>query len=201
MATEGSDAPLIRAPSEQTSINMAPQGGSNSKALKVAGLTLLAGILIVGQAFTAYMVYSHKEQLNIIERRGDRLQELSRKFVMRSQGTPLKMHLPMSSLALTLEDTPKEKDSPSSTPKPVLSQCQKEAAGVAKSPLPSFFPRCEKNGDYQPKQCWDETEWCWCVDKNGFQIPNSLTNSSAECGALYSADMKVMKPLVGADGQ
>ncbi|XP_067278958.1 CD74 molecule, major histocompatibility complex, class II invariant chain b [Pseudorasbora parva] len=204
MATEGSEAPLIRAPSEQTSINMGPQGGSNSKALKVAGLTLLAGVLIVGQAFTAYMVYSHKEQLNTLERRGDRLHELSRKFVMRSQGAPLKMHLPMSSLALTLEDTPKEKDSPSSSPKPVpsvLSQCQKEATGVVKTLLPSFIPRCEENGDYQPKQCWDETNWCWCVDKNGAQIPHSLTNGTAECWALDSADMKVMDHLVGTDGQ
>ncbi|KAK9955647.1 hypothetical protein ABG768_015506 [Culter alburnus] len=108
MSTEGNDGPLIRAPSEQSSINTGPQGRSNNQALKVAGITLLAGILIAGQAFTAYMAYSQKDQLNTLERRNDRLHELSRKFAMRS-GAPMKMHLPMSSLALTLEEEPKEK--------------------------------------------------------------------------------------------
>ncbi len=52
---------------------------SNNQALKVAGVTLLAGILIAGQAFTAYMAYGQKQQLNTLERRSDRLQEISRK--------------------------------------------------------------------------------------------------------------------------
>lgn len=52
---------------------------SSNQVLKVAGVTLLAGILIAGQAFTAYMAYNQKEQLNILERRSDRLHEISRK--------------------------------------------------------------------------------------------------------------------------
>ncbi|CAM4670266.1 unnamed protein product [Leuciscus chuanchicus] len=201
MSTDSTDGPLLRTPDDQTSVNMGPQGGrSNSQALKVAGVTLLAGILIAGQAFTAYMVYNHREQLNTLERRNDRLHELSQKFVMRNQGVPMKMQLPMSSLALTLDDSTKEKDSPSSSAKPepsVLSQCLKEAAGVAKSPLPSFRPRCDENGDYQLQQCWDETDWCWCVDKSGVQTPGSLTNGPVQC----PADKKVTEPLLGEDGQ
>lgn len=45
----------------------------------MAGVTLLAGILIAGQAFTAYMAFSQKEQLRTLEIRTDRLQEISRK--------------------------------------------------------------------------------------------------------------------------
>ncbi|KAL0162375.1 hypothetical protein M9458_041771, partial [Cirrhinus mrigala] len=60
-----------------------------------------------------------------------------------------------------------------------LTQCQKEATGEAKTLLPSFRPKCDENGDYQAQQCWEKTEWCWCVDKNGEQIPDSLTNSSS----------------------
>ncbi len=37
---------------------------SNNQVLKVAGVTLLAGILIAGQAFTAYMAFNQKQQLN-----------------------------------------------------------------------------------------------------------------------------------------
>nr|BAC53768.1 invariant chain like protein 2 [Cyprinus carpio] len=198
MSTDGNEAPLIRAPSEQTSINMGPQGRSNNQALKVAGVTLLAGILIAGQAFTAYMAYSQKEQLNTLERRSDRLQEISRKSVMRA---PLQMHLPMSSLALKYEEEPKEKKD-SSTPKPELTQCQKEASGEVKSLLPSFRPRCDENGDYMAQQCWDKTDWCWCVDKNGVEIQDSLTNTTdTKCQSFNSADKVVLEPLVGTDGQ
>ncbi|XP_026090246.1 H-2 class II histocompatibility antigen gamma chain-like [Carassius auratus] len=199
MSTDGNDSPLVRAPSEQTSINMGPQGRSNNQALKVAGVTLLAGILIAGQAFTAYMAYNQKEQLNTLERRSDRLHEISRKSVMRA---PLQMHLPMSSLALKYDEPEEKKDTSSSTPEPELTQCQKEASGEVKSLLPSFRPRCDDNGDYLAKQCWDETDWCWCVDKNGVEIQDSLTNSSdAKCQGFSSADQVVLEPLVGTDGQ
>uniref|UniRef100_A0A8C1HE86 CD74 molecule, major histocompatibility complex, class II invariant chain b n=1 Tax=Cyprinus carpio carpio TaxID=630221 RepID=A0A8C1HE86_CYPCA len=181
MSTDGSDAPLIRAPSEQTSINMGTQRRSNNQALKVAGVTLLAGILIAGQAFTAYMAYSQKQQLSTLERRSDRLQEINRKSVMRA---PLQMHLPMSSLALTYEEEPKEK----------------EASGEVKSLLPSFHPRCDENGDYLAEQCWDKTDFCWCVDKNGVEMPDSLTNGTAKCQDFNSADEMVAEPLLGKDG-
>ncbi|KTG36876.1 hypothetical protein cypCar_00011898 [Cyprinus carpio] len=176
---------------------------SNNQALKVAGVTLLAGILIAGQAFTAYMAYSQKQQLSTLERRSDRLQEINRKSVMRA---PLQMHLPMSSLALTYEEEPKEKVQLTSSPLECvlmwagshliscmsfahtymfcpteLTQCQKEASGEVKSLLPSFHPRCDENGDYLAEQCWDKTDFCWCVDKNGVEMPDSLTNGTAKC--------------------
>nr|AAI10100.1 Iclp2 protein [Danio rerio] len=198
MSSEGNETPLI---SDQSSVNMGPQPRNKNQALKVAGVTLLAGILIAGQAFTAYMAYSHKEQLNALERRGDRLHEISRKSAMRA---PLKMHLPMSSLALKYEDDTKEnKDSPPSSPKPepkVLTQCQKEAAGEVKSLLPSFKPRCNENGDYLSQQCWEQTDFCWCVDKNGVEIPDTLKEGPAQCWALSSADI-VNEPLLGKNGE
>ncbi|XP_043077574.1 CD74 molecule, major histocompatibility complex, class II invariant chain b [Puntigrus tetrazona] len=197
MPTDGNEAPLIRAQSEQTSVSMGTQGRSN-KAFKVAGVTLLVGILIAGQAFTAYMAYSQKQQLSTLERRSDRLQEISRKSVMRA---PMQMHLPMNSLALKFEDEPKEKeDSASSNPKPELTQCQKEAAGEVKSLLPSFRPACDKNGDYLAQQCWDKSDLCWCVDKNGAEIPDSLTSGPANCQGFNSADAVMEVPILGNDG-
>lgn len=195
MSTDGNEAPLIRAPSEQTSINMGTPRRSNNQVLKVAGVTLLAGILIAGQAFTAYMAFNQKQQLNNLERRSDRLQEISRKSAMRA---PLQMHLPMSSLALTFADEPKEKDSSSTNPKPELTQCQKEASGEVKILLPSFRPRCDENGDYAAQQCWDKSDLCWCVDKNGVEMPDSLTNGTAKC--QDSADVVVAEPILGKDG-
>lgn len=64
----------------------------------------------------------------------------------------------------------------------VQTQCQKQAAGEIKSILPGFRPKCDSNGDYLSKQCWDGTEICWCVDKNGAENPESVTTTgTAQC--------------------
>ncbi|TRY98374.1 hypothetical protein DNTS_021796 [Danionella cerebrum] len=189
---------LIRTPSEQTSVSMGPQ--TRKQVLKVTGVTLLAGILIAGQAFTAYMAYSHREQLDTLQRRGDRLHEISRRASARA---PLKMSLPMSSLALAYtDDTTEKKDSSHVTTKAesrVLTYCQKEATGQVKTLLPSFRPRCDENGDYLATQCWDQTDVCWCVDKNGVEIPRSLTRGQPQCSGSVSEDMLV-QPF-GEDGE
>ncbi|KAI7796408.1 invariant chain like protein 2, partial [Triplophysa rosa] len=180
--SESNHAPLINSPSAET-INMpAQRGGSNKRALKVAGVTLLAGILIAGQAFTAYMAFSHKQQLETLERRTDRLQEIGRKSM--AMRAPVKMHLPMSSLPLALDISTEEKKDSSSSTQPELiiqTQCQKEAAGEGKSVLPGFRPKCDSNGDYLAQQCWDGTDICWCVDKNGNESPDSVTKGTAQC--------------------
>ncbi|XP_055036245.1 CD74 molecule, major histocompatibility complex, class II invariant chain b isoform X1 [Misgurnus anguillicaudatus] len=199
-----SEAPLMNSPSEESITMPAQRGGSNKQALKVAGLTLLAGILIAGQAFTAYMAYSQKAQLSTLERRTDRLQEISRRTM--TMRAPVKMHLPMSSLPLAYDVSKDEKDSSSSSTQPesrVQTQCQKDAAGEGKNSLPSFRPKCDENGEYLSQQCWDGTDVCWCVDKNGVELDKSLTRGPANCDTPKLiepvAEFKPMEPLVGGD--
>lgn len=63
----------------------------------------------------------------------------------------------------------------------IQTQCQKEAVGGGKSVLPGFRPKCDSNGDYLAQQCWDGTDICWCVDKNGNEKTDSVTRGTAEC--------------------
>ncbi|KAF5896421.1 H-2 class II histocompatibility antigen gamma chain-like, partial [Clarias magur] len=93
-----SEEHLVSAPSEQPGITMRATGGSNKQALKVAGLTVLAALLIAGQAFTAYSVYKQSDKLSLLERRSDRLQEMT--IRARANRTPMKMAVPMSSFPL-----------------------------------------------------------------------------------------------------
>ncbi|KAF7697288.1 hypothetical protein HF521_005706 [Silurus meridionalis] len=120
--------------------------GSNKKALFVAGLTVLATLLIAGQAFTAYSVYQHSEKLSMLERRSERLQEITIKA--RANRTPMKMAVPMSSLHLMAIDT---SDKVQSTPNPEvpITKCQKEAAGLIPIPLPFYKPKCDALGTCQ----------------------------------------------------
>ncbi|XP_066501755.1 CD74 molecule, major histocompatibility complex, class II invariant chain b [Hoplias malabaricus] len=166
------EGPLLRAPTT---------GGSNKRALKVAGLTFLAGVLIVGQAFTTYMVFSQKERLTVLERHSVRLEELGRRAtVMR---TPVKMARPMSSLPLFMdiaETAPKVTSAP--PPKTEMTQCQLQAAGLVQVQLPSYKPSCDKNGDFEAQQCWETANKCWCVDKTGTMLQDSMVDGPAKCG-------------------
>ncbi|XP_067134621.1 U24-ctenitoxin-Pn1a-like [Centruroides vittatus] len=33
-----------------------------------------------------------------------------------------------------------------------------------------FVPQCEENGNYAPKQCFEDTGMCWCVDSDGKRL-------------------------------
>uniref|UniRef100_W5LIY9 Small ribosomal subunit protein uS11 n=1 Tax=Astyanax mexicanus TaxID=7994 RepID=W5LIY9_ASTMX len=155
--------------------------GSNKQALKVAGLTVLAAVLIAGQAFTAYMMYSQKDRLNSLESHSARLEELGRRAtVVRS---PMKMALPMNSLPLFLdESTTGDKKASTPAPKKELSRCLQEAAGLVEIQLPDFRPRCDENGDYAAQQCWDLAKKCWCVDKSGAILQDTMVDGPAQCG-------------------
>lgn len=58
-------------------------------------------------------------------------------------------------------------------------KCKIEAGEVK----PGFYkPQCDEEGNYKPKQCWHSTGYCWCVDKNGKELPDTRTRGELECG-------------------
>ncbi|XP_017340443.1 CD74 molecule, major histocompatibility complex, class II invariant chain a isoform X1 [Ictalurus punctatus] len=228
---EHNDALLERASSSETVTE--PRRSPNGKALKVAGLTVLACLLLAGQAFTAYYVVGQKDHLQALEQGQDTLKkELTRMLTV----APKMMNTPMSKMPLMRafdEASPKqrvpltrlqsssfpsqkegsglvdegprviaqskrmvaamnhmplyslqkleEEEKTSALPAFVLeSKCKIEAGQVK----PGFFePQCDEEGHFKPKQCWHSTGYCWCVDKNGKEIPGTLTRGPLECGS------------------
>lgn len=57
--------------------------GSNSRALKIAGLTTLACLLLASQVFTAYMVFGQKQQISALQTNSERM---GRQLTRSSQG-------------------------------------------------------------------------------------------------------------------
>ncbi|XP_029962713.1 nidogen-1 [Salarias fasciatus] len=52
------------------------------------------------------------------------------------------------------------------------------ALGVAgprgpRPPVGQYVPSCNENGEYEPMQCHGSTGHCWCVDRNGQEIPGT----------------------------
>ncbi|KTF76098.1 hypothetical protein cypCar_00044664 [Cyprinus carpio] len=213
-----------RVPSQETVVNRGGTGGSNGKALKVTGLTVLACLLLAGQALTAYLVWGQKEHISALTTGQEKLKtELTRKmsgappkamhlpmksmpllkdfsddssdqtskkssvpltklqpiFTNQKEGSgqldasrlmPKQMQLPMRSLPLLMDTDDDVKSTPESAVE-VQSKCQLESQKQMK---PGFYkPQCDEQGNYLPMQCWHSTGYCWCVDKNGNEIPGT----------------------------
>uniref|UniRef100_A0A8C1GXA6 CD74 molecule, major histocompatibility complex, class II invariant chain a n=1 Tax=Cyprinus carpio TaxID=7962 RepID=A0A8C1GXA6_CYPCA len=216
------EALLQRVPSQETIVN---RGSANGKALKVTGLTVLACLLLAGQALTAYLVWGQKEHISALTTGQEKLKtELTRKmsgappkamhlpmhsmpllkdfsdessdqtsnkkssipltklrpiFTNQREGSGQldasrlnrkKMQLPMRSLPLLVDVDEEVKNSPESAVE-VQSKCQLESQ---KEVRPGFYkPQCDEQGNYLPMQCWHSTGYCWCVDKDGTEIPDT----------------------------
>ncbi|KAG7228520.1 hypothetical protein INR49_007694 [Caranx melampygus] len=170
-----------------------PNRGRPSRAYKVAGLTLLACILIVGQVMTAYFLLSQKNDIQSLEEQNNNMRtELTKG---RSVSVPVRMHMPMNALTKLTYDP---EDEESSTGKMVplqRTECQQEAAGMKPVQVPGFRPVCDERGLYQAQQCFFSQ--CWCVNPvTGEQIPGSLSSGPARCGgARPAARMNTMLAL------
>ena len=217
------EALLQRVPSQETIVNRGRS--ANGKALKVTGLTVLACLLLAGQALTAYLVWGQKEHISALTTGQEKLKtELTRKmsgappkamhlpmhsmpllkdfsdessdqtsnkkssipltklrpiFTNQREGSGQldasrlnrkKMQLPMRSLPLLVDVDEEVKNSPESAVE-VQSKCQLESQ---KEVRPGFDkPQCDEQGNYLPMQCWHSTGYCWCVDKDGTEIPDT----------------------------
>uniref|UniRef100_A0A4W5RIC2 Thyroglobulin type-1 domain-containing protein n=1 Tax=Hucho hucho TaxID=62062 RepID=A0A4W5RIC2_9TELE len=189
--------PLIGTPSEQTAIHVGTTAeGSNKRAFKIAGFTLLACLLIAGQALTAYFVLGQKNNIKDLQEESNSLKkELTQG---RAAAVPMKLHVPMNTMPFLIDDSAVEGTS-SQEPKEgqgSATQCQLESAGLKPVSLESFRPQCDEQGNYLPQQCFDATPLCWCVDASGKQLSGTLTGGPAKCGATSALNHVMAIPNV-----
>ncbi|MEQ2203306.1 hypothetical protein XENOCAPTIV_028413, partial [Xenoophorus captivus] len=52
-------------------------------------------------------------------------------------------------------------------------------------PVGQYIPECDENGDYLPVQCHSSTRQCWCVDRNGQEIPGTRTDQGSRPYCKY----------------
>lgn len=179
---EAQNQPLIGG---QTAINVPAQSGRSSRAYKVAGITLLACVLIVGQAMIAYFLLSQRGDIKTLEEQNNNLKSEMTKG--RSVAVP--MHMPMNSLPMLMDDSLEEEAStgaPEKTVPPQATDCQLEAAGLKTMSVPGFRPTCDSRGLYVAKQCY--VGICWCVSpQTGQEIPNTMSHGPVRCSAAGRA--------------
>lgn len=110
------DAPLNvegRSDSQQALLQpTGQQGVSNSRAVKIAGITTLVCLLVSAQVFTAYIVFDQRQQIQGLQ---VNQQKVERQMGQRTRVMPQKMVMPIGSLPLLDFDG---KTSAKSAPKP-----------------------------------------------------------------------------------
>ena len=45
----------------------------------------------------------------------------------------------------------------------------------------SYIPRCKDDGGFENVQCGGTSGQCWCVDKDGIEIPGTRTTKNLQC--------------------
>lgn len=61
-------------------------------------------------------------------------------------------------------------------------KCQLMQNGYRPPRVGAFIPQCKENGEFEEKQCWGSTGYCWCVDKIGQEIPGTKVRGDPKCG-------------------
>ncbi|XP_069619668.1 HLA class II histocompatibility antigen gamma chain isoform X2 [Ranitomeya imitator] len=71
---------------------------------------------------------------------------------------------------------------------PLMTQCQMRAQ---QHTMPgAFVPQCDDNGDFSRTQCWRSTGYCWCVYRNGTEIPETRTRGRLDCSVINEPMME-----------
>lgn len=60
-------------------------------------------------------------------------------------------------------------------------KCEKERAeAIQEDGIGRYIPQCTPDGAFKPMQCHGSTGYCWCVDKDGNEIPGTMTPPGEE---------------------
>ncbi|TNM99518.1 hypothetical protein fugu_012551 [Takifugu bimaculatus] len=180
MDPETANQPLITG---NAAVNEPPNGGRSTRAYKVAGITLLACVLIAGQVMTAYFLLAQKGEIKSLEEQGNKLKSVMTNG--RSAASPSQMRIPANSIA-GLYDVSLDKDTSSEEKENPATDCQLKALGLKSTGLPGFRPVCDERGLYQAEQCFKSQ--CWCVSPNDGQvISGSMRTGRASCTSAVAS--------------
>uniref|UniRef100_A0A8C6UEQ4 CD74 molecule, major histocompatibility complex, class II invariant chain a n=1 Tax=Neogobius melanostomus TaxID=47308 RepID=A0A8C6UEQ4_9GOBI len=208
------DAPLARdsrTGSEQVLVEPAgPTGSSNRQALKIAGITTLVCLLLSAQAFTAYMVFNQRQQIQGLEGTN---KELQKQMVQRPSVNPQRMVMPEGSLPL-LDFSDDEKSPNPTTTKPAPKVQLNKARPSVEEQLQEFMKDFELPHFNQSflanletlQQQLNETSWTsfeswlryWLLFQMAQKTPTSHTASLTWKKCLREASSGPRRGMLGS---
>nr|AAF02722.1 equistatin precursor [Actinia equina]AAO12123.1 equistatin [synthetic construct] len=68
-----------------------------------------------------------------------------------------------------------------------LTKCQQLQASANSGLIGTYVPQCKETGEFEEKQCWGSTGYCWCVDEDGKEILGTKIRGSPDCSRRKAA--------------
>uniref|UniRef100_A0AAY4AKV7 Nidogen-2 n=1 Tax=Denticeps clupeoides TaxID=299321 RepID=A0AAY4AKV7_9TELE len=62
-----------------------------------------------------------------------------------------------------------------------------------------YLPQCDTTGHFNPVQCYGDSSYCWCVDKDGREIPGTRSHDAVKPACLPTAAPHTVRPLPRPD--
>lgn len=62
-----------------------------------------------------------------------------------------------------------------------------------------YLPQCEPDGEFSPVQCYGESNYCWCVDQEGREIPGTRSDDVVKPACLPSVAPPIVRPVTRPD--
>ncbi|CAM4648270.1 unnamed protein product [Leuciscus chuanchicus] len=63
----------------------------------------------------------------------------------------------------------------------------------------SYLPQCDSSGEFNPIQCYGDSRYCWCVDRNGREVPGTRSQDAVKPACIPTVAPPTMRPLPRPD--
>ncbi|XP_077095215.1 nidogen-2 isoform X11 [Siphateles boraxobius] len=62
-----------------------------------------------------------------------------------------------------------------------------------------YLPQCDSSGEFNPVQCYGDSSYCWCVDRNGREVPGTRSQNAVKPACIPTVAPPTMRPLPRPD--
>ncbi|KAJ8411886.1 hypothetical protein AAFF_G00155240 [Aldrovandia affinis] len=62
-----------------------------------------------------------------------------------------------------------------------------------------YMPQCDYTGQFNPLQCYGDSSYCWCVDKDGREVPGTRSHDAVKPACIPTVAPPTMRPLPRPD--
>ncbi|KAI4885762.1 hypothetical protein NFI96_031285 [Prochilodus magdalenae] len=62
-----------------------------------------------------------------------------------------------------------------------------------------YLPQCDSDGEFNPVQCYGDSSYCWCVDKDGREMPGTRSHDAVKPACISPVPTPTMHPLPRPD--
>ncbi|KAK7152742.1 hypothetical protein R3I93_010837 [Phoxinus phoxinus] len=62
-----------------------------------------------------------------------------------------------------------------------------------------YLPQCDSSGEFSPVQCYGDSSYCWCVDRNGREVAGTRSQDAVKPACIPTVAPPTMRPLPRPD--